>query len=150
MNLLTEEIQQTLEANKVELIEDEVLKKDGLFHVKVEFSYLKDLTKESETVEFILKPNRLNDSSDDHIELILDHDSLEIAYEVLMLPDVYHEVIRQIEESGYKEPVKKVADIKPEPQEEVVEEGVTKDKIKKLAAKAMIKYKEALDKLKDA
>jgi hypothetical protein len=122
MNLLTEQVKETLEATKVQLIEDEELQKQGLFHVKVEFIYKKDLSNETEEVEFVLKPNRLSDESDDHIELIMNHDSLEIAYEVLMQTDVYHEVIRLIAESGYKEPVKKVADLKPEaPEEEKAE-----------------------------
>ena len=101
MNLLTESIHNSLKVSKVELIRDSALEAEGCFHIKLTFDYDADGDGITEDAEFVVRIGELNTKADDHIELILDHESLEIAYDAMCEPSVYARIVALIRKTGY-------------------------------------------------
>lgn len=104
--LLTEEEQDDMfKSIFVEVTQDDDLKDDNLFMVNVKYEYIHEIEHRQESIDFVFNPKKLSDENDDQIKLITNHESLEVAMDVIYSDEVYSQIIEQISRMGYKEEV---------------------------------------------
>ena len=101
----------------VEVSQDDDLKEDNLYSVKVEYEFIEGIEPKKEFIEFVFNPKKLSVEEDDQIKLITSHETLEEAFKIIYSDEVYHLIQEQIAAMGYNDQPTEPA----EPKEELSE-----------------------------